>query len=84
MNHPEVVIARQAIEEGRGLVVVVNKMDLLRDNKRRFEKVMDAVPREIQTVIPQVIVIFLVLNMLVSILEDILLSITMGLNIVTL
>ena len=84
MNHQEVVIARQAIEEGRGLVVVVNKMDLLRDNQRLFEKVMDAVPREIQTVIPQVIVIFLVLNMLVSILEDILLSITMGLNIVTL
>ncbi|RLN25700.1 hypothetical protein C2845_PM07G39460 [Panicum miliaceum] len=53
MNHPEVVIARQAIEEGRGLVVVVNKMDLLRDNQRLFEKVMDAVPREIQTVIPQ-------------------------------
>ena len=84
MNHPEVVIAGQAIEEGRGLVVVVNKMDLLRDNQRLFEKVMDAVPREIQTVIPQVIVIFLVLNMLVFILEDILLSITMGLNIVTL
>ena len=58
MNHPEVVIARQAIEEGRGLVVVVNKMDLLRDNQRLYEKVMDAVPREIQTVIPQVIVIF--------------------------
>ena len=58
MNHPEVVIARQAIEEGRGLVVVVNKMDLLRDNRRLFENVMDAVPREIQTVIPQVIVIF--------------------------
>jgi predicted GTPase len=60
MNHPEVVIARQAIEEGRGLVVVVNKMDLLRDNQRLFEKVMDAVPREIQTVIPQVIFIFFV------------------------
>ncbi|CAO2199639.1 unnamed protein product [Urochloa humidicola] len=54
MNHPEVVIARQAIEEGRGLVVVVNKMDLLRGNQRLFEKVMDAVPSEIQTVIPQV------------------------------
>ena len=84
MNHTEVVIAQHAIEEGRGLLVVVNKMDLLRDNQRLFEKVMDAVPREIQTVIPQVIVIFLVLNMLVFILEDILLSITMGLNIVTL
>jgi len=84
MNHTEVAIAQHAIEEGRGLLVVVNKMDLLRDNQRLFEKVMDAVPREIQTVIPQVIVIFLVLNMLVFILEDILLSITMGLNIVTL
>jgi predicted GTPase len=58
MNHPEVVIARQAIEEGRGLVVIVNKMDLLRDNQTLFNKVMDAVPSEIQTVIPQVIVIF--------------------------
>ncbi|ONM28298.1 GTP binding [Zea mays] len=54
MNHPEIVIARQAIEEGRGLVVIVNKMDLLRDNQTLFNKVMDAVPREIQTVIPQV------------------------------
>ncbi|KAL6626995.1 hypothetical protein ACP70R_030721 [Stipagrostis hirtigluma subsp. patula] len=54
MNHPEVVIARQAIEEGRGLVVIVNKMDLLRDNQRLFDKVMEAVPLEIQTVIPQV------------------------------
>lgn len=48
------MIARQAIEEGRGLVVVVNKMDLLRENQRLLEKVMDAVPKEIQTVIPQV------------------------------
>ena len=71
MNHTEVVIAQHAIEEGRGLLVVVNKMDLLRDNQRLFEKVMDAVPREIQTVIPQVIVIFVVLYMLVFILEDI-------------
>lgn len=72
MNHPEVVIARQAIEEGRGLVVIVNKMDLLRNNQRLFEKVMDAVPREIQTVIPQVIVTFLLVhNMLLFILQDI-------------
>lgn len=54
MNHPEVVIARQAIEEGRGLVVIVNKMDLLRKNQPLFDKVTDAVPKEIQTVIPQV------------------------------
>jgi hypothetical protein len=47
----------QAIEEGRGLVIV-NKMDLLRDNQTLFNKVMDAVPSEIQTVIPQVIVVF--------------------------
>uniref|UniRef100_A0A0D9Y5G5 GTPase Der n=1 Tax=Oryza glumipatula TaxID=40148 RepID=A0A0D9Y5G5_9ORYZ len=54
MNHPEVLIARQAIEEGRGLVVIVNKMDLLRENRPLFDKVIDAVPKEIQTVIPQV------------------------------
>jgi predicted GTPase len=59
MNHPEVMIARQAIEEGRGLVVIVNKMDLLRDNQKLFDKVMDAVPTEIQTVIPQVTVFLL-------------------------
>ncbi|KAG8053121.1 hypothetical protein GUJ93_ZPchr0001g29393 [Zizania palustris] len=54
MSHTEVVIARQAIEEGRGLVVIVNKMDLLRENQQLFDKVIDAVPKEIQTVIPQV------------------------------
>ncbi|KAM3348239.1 hypothetical protein ACQJBY_021879 [Aegilops geniculata] len=54
VDHQEVMIARQAIEEGRGLVVVVNKMDLLRENQRLLEKVMEAVPKEIQTVIPQV------------------------------
>lgn len=55
MNHAEVVIARQAIEEGRGLVVIVNKMDLLRGNKKSLlDKVLEAVPQEIQTVIPQV------------------------------
>lgn len=69
MNHPEVVIARQAIEEGRGLVVIVNKMDLLRDKQHLYEKVIDAVPREIQTLIPQVIAIFLVHTMMVFILE---------------
>ncbi|CAM0880483.1 unnamed protein product [Alopecurus aequalis] len=55
MNHPEVVIARQAIEEGRGLVVIVNKMDLLRENQRLLDKVLEAVPKEIQTVIPQLV-----------------------------
>uniref|UniRef100_A0A0D2ZZ77 G domain-containing protein n=1 Tax=Brassica oleracea var. oleracea TaxID=109376 RepID=A0A0D2ZZ77_BRAOL len=30
MTHSEVVIARRAVEEGRGLVVIVNKMDCLR------------------------------------------------------
>ncbi|XP_039143853.1 LOW QUALITY PROTEIN: GTPase Der [Dioscorea cayenensis subsp. rotundata] len=53
LKHDEVVIARRAIEEGRGLVVIVNKMDLLRGSSL-FEKVIDAVPKEIQTVIPQV------------------------------
>ncbi|KAJ3686684.1 hypothetical protein LUZ61_015848 [Rhynchospora tenuis] len=56
MNHAEVVIARQAIEEGRGLVVIVNKMDLLRGKKNNslIDKVLEIVPQEIQTVIPQV------------------------------
>ncbi|KAL3515795.1 hypothetical protein ACH5RR_022697 [Cinchona calisaya] len=56
MKHAEVVIARQAVEEGRGLVVIVNKMDLLRgkENKKIYENVINAVPEEIQTVIPQV------------------------------
>jgi hypothetical protein len=56
MNHAEVVIARQAIEEGRGLVVIVNKMDLLRGRKNNslLDKVLEIVPQEIQTVIPQV------------------------------
>ena len=56
MKHAEVVIARRAVEEGRGLVVIVNKMDLLkgRKNSKLYEKVMEAVPEEIQMVIPQV------------------------------
>lgn len=56
MKHAEVVIARRAVEEGRGLVVIVNKMDLLRGKQKSFsyEKVMEIVPQEIQTVIPQV------------------------------
>lgn len=56
MTHAEVVIARRAVEEGRGLVVIVNKMDLLRgkQNSKLYQKVMEAVPLEVQTVIPQV------------------------------
>ncbi|GLT90152.1 hypothetical protein SLE2022_080980 [Rubroshorea leprosula] len=56
MTHAEVVIARRAVEEGRGLVVIVNKMDLLRGkrNSALYEKVKEAVPQEIQSVIPQV------------------------------
>lgn len=56
MKHAEVVIARQAVEEGRGLVVIVNKMDLLmgKESKKKYESVINAVPIEIQTVIPQV------------------------------
>lgn len=56
MTHSEVVIARRAVEEGRGLVVIVNKMDRLRgrQNSEIYKKVKDAVPQEIQTVIPQV------------------------------
>ncbi|CAL9059346.1 unnamed protein product [Musa banksii] len=56
MKHSEVVIARQAVEEGRALVVIVNKMDLLRGKHNSIlrEKVIKAVPQEIQTVLPQV------------------------------
>lgn len=52
MTHDEIVIARRAIEEGRGLVVIVNKMDLL--NERLYDRIVKAVPEEIQTTIPQV------------------------------
>ncbi|KAK4270894.1 hypothetical protein QN277_019660 [Acacia crassicarpa] len=56
MKHAEVVIARRAVEEGRGLVVIVNKMDLLRGRQKSslYKKVMEAVPQEIQTIIPQI------------------------------
>ncbi|KAI4375818.1 hypothetical protein MLD38_013642 [Melastoma candidum] len=55
MKHAEVVIAREAVEEGRGLVIIVNKMDLLRgDRAYLYEKVMKVVPEEIESVIPQV------------------------------
>ncbi|XWS20195.1 hypothetical protein CRYUN_Cryun31cG0079000 [Craigia yunnanensis] len=56
MTHAEVVIARRAVEEGRGLVVIVNKMDLLKGeiNSTLYKKVKEAVPQEIQMVIPQV------------------------------
>lgn len=56
MTHTEVVIVRRAVEEGRGLVVIVNKMDLLRGKKNStfYKEVMEAVPKEIETVIPQV------------------------------
>lgn len=52
MTHDELVIARQAIEEGRGLVVIVNKMDLLKE--KLYDRVVKAVPEEIQRNIPQV------------------------------
>ncbi|KAI0491855.1 hypothetical protein KFK09_026116 [Dendrobium nobile] len=56
MKHDEVIIARQAVEEGRALVVIVNKMDLLRgkQNSVLYEKVLKVVPEEIQTLIPQI------------------------------
>lgn len=64
MKHAEVVIARRAVEEGRGLVVIVNKMDLLRGkrNSNLYEKVMEAVPEEIQTVIPQVFPLLILMS----------------------
>ncbi|KAL1205431.1 putative tRNA modification GTPase MnmE [Cardamine amara subsp. amara] len=56
MTHSEVVIARRAVEEGHGLVVIVNKMDCLRgkQNSDMYKKIKEAVPIEVQTVIPQI------------------------------
>lgn len=56
MKHAEVIIARQALEEGRGLVVIVNKMDLLkgREKSKLYENIIKAVPEELQKLIPQV------------------------------
>lgn len=61
MKHAEVVIARRAVEEGRGLVVIVNKMDLLRGKNQSSscDKVMEVVPQEIQAVIPQVCLVII-------------------------
>ena len=56
MKHAEIVIARQAVEEGRGLIVIVNKMDLLKGKQKSklYEDFIKAVPEEIQKLIPQV------------------------------
>ncbi|KAI3876454.1 hypothetical protein MKW92_010665 [Papaver armeniacum] len=47
----EMRLVRRAVEEGRGLVVIVNKMDLLsgKENAKLYEKVIKAVREEIQT-----------------------------------
>ncbi|KAG6531520.1 GTPase Der-like [Zingiber officinale] len=56
LKHAEVLIARRAVDEGRALVVIVNKMDLLWGRRSTMirEKVINAVPKEIQMVIPQI------------------------------
>jgi hypothetical protein len=56
MRHAEASLAQWVIHEGRGLVVVVNKMDLLsgRENAHLPSLVMRAVPEEIQKLLPQV------------------------------
>ncbi|KAM0065803.1 putative K domain-like, alpha/beta, P-loop containing nucleoside triphosphate hydrolase [Helianthus debilis subsp. tardiflorus] len=48
----DVVIVKRAIEEGWGLVVVLNKMDLVEE--RLYDLVVKAVPQEIDTIIPLV------------------------------
>ncbi|XP_021733173.1 uncharacterized protein LOC110699994 [Chenopodium quinoa] len=55
MKHAEIVLARQAVEEGRGLIVTVNKMDLLKGKQKSklYEDFIKAVPEEIQKLIPQ-------------------------------
>lgn len=44
------------VEEGRGLVVVVNKMDLLAGstNARLRKDLQEAVPKELKLLLPQV------------------------------
>ncbi|KAG6543328.1 hypothetical protein Mapa_015242 [Marchantia paleacea] len=56
MRHAEAALARWVVQEGRGLVVVVNKMDLLagKENAKVRGDVMKAVPAEIQAILPQV------------------------------
>ncbi|KAL3694628.1 hypothetical protein R1sor_008279 [Riccia sorocarpa] len=56
MRHAEAALARWVVQEGRGLVIVVNKMDLLsgKENAKIRADVMKAVPAEIQTILPQV------------------------------
>ncbi|CAH2079954.1 unnamed protein product [Thlaspi arvense] len=51
MTHSEVVIARRAVEEGRGLLVIGNKMDCLRgkQNSEMYKKIKEAVTIEVQT-----------------------------------
>jgi predicted GTPase len=58
MLQSEVALARWVTQEGRGLVVVVNKMDLLKGKEQAElrNKVMKAVPEEVNTVLPQVVV----------------------------
>lgn len=56
MRHTEAALAQWVVQEGRGLVVVVNKMDLLAGSEqaRLRSLVMKAVPEEIQKLLPQV------------------------------
>lgn len=56
MLHSEVALARWVTQEGRGLVVVVNKMDLLKGKEQAElrNKVMKAVPEEVNNILPQV------------------------------
>ncbi|BFI29491.1 GTPase [Marchantia polymorpha subsp. ruderalis] len=56
MRHAEAALARWVVQEGRALVVVVNKMDLLsgKENAKLRGNVMKAVPAEIQEILPQV------------------------------
>eukprot|EP00252_Welwitschia_mirabilis_P004447 TRINITY_DN14792_c0_g1_i1.p1 TRINITY_DN14792_c0_g1~~TRINITY_DN14792_c0_g1_i1.p1 ORF type:complete len:305 (+),score=62.83 TRINITY_DN14792_c0_g1_i1:142-1056(+) len=56
MNHAEAALARMVLEEGRGLIVIVNKMDLLKGkaNSQIREAMMIGVPEELEMVLPQV------------------------------
>ena len=60
MRHAEAALAQWVVQEGRGLVVVVNKMDLLAGSEkaRLRSLVMKAVPEEIKKLLPQVFCCF--------------------------
>ncbi|XP_002976821.2 uncharacterized protein LOC9649939 [Selaginella moellendorffii] len=57
LRNSEAALARWVTDEGRALIIVVNKMDVLKGQKNADlrKKLMEAVPKEIQLTLPQVL-----------------------------